>query len=68
MRVTITIPPAVQRAIESGACVELPDRDGFTAFTEPTPCPSCGAMRAFFIVRQSGPTLEWSCCCSLCAA
>jgi len=64
---TITIPPAVVRAIEAGACVDLPDRDGFTAFTEPTPCPSCGQMRAFFIVRQSGPMLEWSCVCSLCA-
>jgi len=65
---TLTIPPAVQRAIEVGACVYLPERDGYTVFTEPTPCPQCGTMRAFFIVRQSGPTLEWSCCCSVCAA
>lgn len=62
---TLTIPPAVQRAIELGACVSLPD--GFAAFTEPTPCPCCGEMRAFFILRQAGPSVAWSCVCSVCA-
>lgn len=60
------IPLAVMEAIERGSCVTLPERDGFCAITEATPCPSCGTMKTIFIVRQVMPSTAWLCGCWVC--
>src|SRR5262249_41280426 len=60
------IPLAVMNAIEHGSCLTLPDRDGFCALTEATPCPLCGTMKTIFILRQVMPSAEWFCACWAC--
>jgi hypothetical protein len=64
----LNIPPEVCEAITVGSCLILPQRDGFTAITEPTVCPTCGQIRAFFDVRQVMPSGIWACACWLCMA
>jgi hypothetical protein len=61
------IPLAIHQAIEHGACALLSDGAGWQVWTEPTPCPSCRAMRSLYIVQQ-GEDLKFRCGCFMCAS
>jgi hypothetical protein len=61
------IPSEVYEAITVSSCLILPQRDGFMVIVEPTVCPGCGQMRAFFDVRQIMPHGTWTCACWVCS-
>jgi hypothetical protein len=59
------IPDFLQCAIKQRACAPLSLGVGWQVWAEPTPCPSCRAMRAFYIVRQ-GLDGKWHSGCWAC--